>query len=581
MSFVHKFKILFSKNFDEIAYSSKHLFNFKKLWIVIFLLSSFVAIVPLLFFALIDYKVTQKALESEVVMKTSHLTSNTSRFVSFFLDERRLALEFIIANNSYEELKDRNNLNLLLENLKSTYGGFTDLGLIDSGGIQINYSGPYNLEGKDYSEQLWFKKVCEENKFITDVFLGYRNVPHLSIAIKHERNDGSFFLLRATIEERFINLLSQIEISEKGDAFIINDWGILQTSSKYFGKIFNRVSFDVPERSEETKVIKFQDSDKKDLVMGYIYLKDTPFILMIVKDSKEFSLPWKQSSVNLVEYLIISIIVIILWIVGITSFFVRRLKATDIRRIKNMQIAEHANKMASIGRLAANIAHEINNPLAIINEKAGLIEDKFKIQEIYKHDEKLLKNIETILASVERCGKITKRLLRFAKHKEVTVSNVDINEIINDVLGFLEKEAQHREIKINLDVEENLPNILSDKGKLQQILLNLINNAFAAMPEKGILNTSIYYNEDEKEVVIIIADNGCGIPPENLKKIFEPFFTTKNELGGSGLGLSITYTLLQKLGGSISVESEVNMGTKFKIKLPIKFEKNHFGEQDL
>ncbi|MFH1050614.1 MAG: ATP-binding protein [bacterium] len=579
MSLVHKFKILFSKNYDDIAYSSKHLFNFKKLWIVIFLLSSFVAIVPLLFFAFIDYKVTQKALETEVVMKTSHLTSNTSRFVSFFLDERKLALDFILANNNYQELKEQNKLDLLLKNLKATYGGFTDLGVIDSSGIQINYSGPYNLAGKNYKEQLWFEKACEENKFITDVFLGYRNVPHLAIVIKHDLVNGGYFLLRATIEDRFINLLSQLEISEKGDAFIINDWGILQTPSKYFGKVFNRVSLDVPERSEETKIIKEYINEKDELIIGYIYLKDTPFILMIVKDSKGFSQPWKESSVNLIEYLIISIIVILLWIIGITTFFVRRLKATDSRRIKNMQMAEHGNKMASIGRLSANIAHEINNPLAIINEKAGLIQDRFIIQEIYKHDEKLLKAIDIILSSVERCGKITKRLLRFAKHKEVTISEIHMEEVVLDVLGFLDKEAEFRSIKVNFDINQYVPKIQSDRGKLQQILLNLINNAFAAMTENGILNIS-FEVLNEEEVQILIQDNGCGISRENLKKIFDPFFTTKHELGGSGLGLSITYTLLQELGGSISVESEVNKGTIFKVTLPVKFQNEHFGEQD-
>jgi signal transduction histidine kinase len=263
-----------------------------------------------------------------------------------------------------------------------------------------------------------------------------------------------------------------------------------------------------------------------------------------------------------------------------TTFFVRRLRATDFRRIKNMEMAEQANKMASIGRLAANIAHEINNPLAIINEKAGLIQDQFTIQEIYKHDPKLLKNIEIILSSVERCGKITKRLLRFAKHKEVIVSNINLREIILDVLGFLDKEAEHRSIKIELEIDENLPQIESDKGKLQQIFLNLINNAFAAMSENGLIN--IKFEVVEKEQILIeVKDNGCGIPPENLKKIFEPFFTTKNGSGGSGLGLSITYALLQELGGTISVDSQLNKGTTFKILLPMKFEKNQFGENDL
>ncbi|ROL60906.1 two-component sensor histidine kinase, partial [Bacteroidetes/Chlorobi group bacterium ChocPot_Mid] len=358
MNIIKKIKLLFTENFDDIAYSNKHLFNFKKLWIVIFIISSIVAIVPLVFFALIDLKVTGTALEREVEMKTLHLTSNSSRFVAFFLDERKLALDFVVSENDYSDLKTQNKLDKLLQDLKNTYGGFTDLGVIDSNGVQINYSGPYKLAGKNYKEQVWFKKACEENKYITDLFLGYRNVPHLAIIVKHQINNGGFFLLRATIEDRFINLLSQLEISEKGDAFIINNLGILQTPSKYFGKVFNKINIDIPEPNEETKVITKSFKNNKELIIGYIYLKDTPFILMIVKDSKEFSKPWKQSSLDLFKYLLISIFVILLWTFGMTTFFVRRLRATDFRRIKNMEMAEQANKMASIGRLAANIAHE-------------------------------------------------------------------------------------------------------------------------------------------------------------------------------------------------------------------------------
>ena len=134
--------------------------------------------------------------------------------------------------------------------------------------------------------------------------------------------------------------------------------------------------------------------------------------------------------------------------------------------------------------------------------------------------------------------------------------------------GFLEKEASHRNIKINYDIEENLPSVESDKGQLQQVFLNIVNNSFEAV-EDGSQIDIIMKADDTRRVAITIRDRGRGISPEDLEHIFEPFFTTKKE-SGTGLGLSITYGIVEKLGGQIEVESQVGRGTSFTVTLPIK-----------
>jgi two-component system NtrC family sensor kinase len=138
------------------------------------------------------------------------------------------------------------------------------------------------------------------------------------------------------------------------------------------------------------------------------------------------------------------------------------------------------------------------------------------------------------------------------------------------VVGFLERETQYRNIKIKIDKKENLPEIYSDRGQLQQVFLNLINNAVSAVNNGGHINIDVA-PLDKKRVSVSIADDGVGIEKENLKRIFEPFFTTK-EGAGTGLGLSITYGIIQKLGGNISVESQVGQGTCFTVLLPIEQE---------
>jgi signal transduction histidine kinase len=234
---------------------------------------------------------------------------------------------------------------------------------------------------------------------------------------------------------------------------------------------------------------------------------------------------------------------------------------------------EYANKMASLGRLSAGVAHEINNPLAIINEKAGLIKDLFTLRREYAGDPKLLALIDSILYSVERCAKITKRFLNFARHIAVGHQPLDLEEVLNEVIGFLGKEAEFRSIAISVKVDPDVPKIESGRGRLQEIFLNLINNALAALSDGGRLDIAAK-RADDHSVAVTVTDNGCGIPQADLKRIFEPFFSTKAQSGGTGLGLSITYSLVQEIGGSISVQSEVGKGTEFTIRLPVKMKKH-------
>jgi len=216
------------------------------------------------------------------------------------------------------------------------------------------------------------------------------------------------------------------------------------------------------------------------------------------------------------------------------------------------------------------VAHEINNPLAIINEKAGLIKDIFTFRNDYVHDSKLNGLVDSIIATVERCGTITKRLLNFARHIEVSVQKLSVKSVIQDVLGFMGKEAEYKSITISVDIPDDIPEFESDRGKLQQIFLNLINNAFAAMTDGGKLEIKVSRRSDN-EVSVEVSDDGCGISESDMKRVFEPFFTTKSRTGGTGLGLSITYGLVQEIGGKIQVKSTVGKGTRFTIILPLTY----------
>ncbi|MBW1644143.1 MAG: two-component sensor histidine kinase, partial [Deltaproteobacteria bacterium] len=545
---------------DKQAYLAGKLqgLHLKKVWMLSFILTSVIAIGPLIFFALVDYDLSRKSVESEAVLRTSRFTSNTWRSIAFFIDEHKMVLNFIARDNSLADLNDKERLTEIFNNLKKGFSGLVDLGLIDSSGVHIAYIGPYQLKHKDYRNQLWFKETVRQGKYISDVFTGYRKAPHMVIAVKHMLPNGSFFILRASLEHRLNSMLSEINASGIGDSFIINKEGLLQTQSKYFGDIFNKIAMPVPVFSDKTKVIEAKISGEP-FFIGYKYIPDTSFILIVVKQKAKLMESWQETRNTLIEYLVMSITVILLWTLGMTAYMVRRIRIADQQRVKSLHMVEYSNKMASIGRLASGIAHEINNPLAIINEKAGLINDMFTFKKEYKENPKLIKTANSIITSVERCARITRRLLNFARHMHGDIQPVNIKKLIREVLGFMEKEAEYRSIEIVLDISDEIPEFKFDRGKLQQILLNLINNAFSAINDEGRLEL-IAKLKDSDNVSIVCKDNGIGISKDNLKQIFDCFFSTKTSSGGTGLGLSITYNLVQEIGGTIEVQSEEGKG---------------------
>jgi two-component system NtrC family sensor kinase len=151
---------------------------------------------------------------------------------------------------------------------------------------------------------------------------------------------------------------------------------------------------------------------------------------------------------------------------------------------------------------------------------------------------------------------------------EISHETVDINDAVKEVISFLEKEILYRNIRLELNLQNNLPKVTTDKGQVQQVFLNIINNAIDAVKEEGQIDVSSQV-KNNRFVRVSIRDNGPGIPKENLKHIFEPFYTTKEKGKGTGLGLSISYGIMQKLRGTIYVESEVNRGTLFTVEIPI------------
>ncbi len=550
--------------------------NYRKIWAIgIFVLGA-AALVPLIVVTMIHYQLLQKSVDSELILRTERVASNARRAVSYFLEERLNALRFTVNEIGYDHLTDPGQLAEILRNLKLGFGGLTDLSVIAHTGIQIAYAGPFKLEGKNYSNQVWFVECQKCNFYVSEIFRGYRDVPHIIIAVKSLRSDGSFFILRATLEtERLIQTLSAYRTGEHADIFLVNRSGIVQTPSRYYGDIFETMSLQLPAYSLRTRAVMASDGKLQPIILGYAFIStqiaDTPFVLMVIKKKAAMMDVWLQLRTNINWFVGFGIMVIVVVVTITCTFMVNKLYQADRSKAEAMALMEQNNQLASIGQLAAGVAHEINNPLALVNETAGYVKDLFMIKEQYQEDAELLENIDAILEAVERCGTITRQLLGFARKFDVKIQKFKLNEVISDVLIFHNKEAEYRNIKVYVDVPEDIPAIETDRGKLQQILVNLVNNAFQAVDDGCILDIHAAAQGANK-VRITIRDNGCGMPEENLTKIFEPFFTTKEKGKGTGLGLTITYGLVKKLHGDISVESQENVGTTFIVTLPVRIQ---------
>lgn len=547
--------------------------GYQKLRRTVVFATTLVAIVPLVIMAVLNYVQYARTLREDTIQNITRLLTNNKQSLEFFLLERRSALGYLVRERSFTQLGDPKALGQIIRQMNESFshGMFVDLGLIDSKGKQLCYNGPHKLEGRDYSEQDWFHRVIRRGTFTSEVFLGYRNSPHFAIATRHARGIEDYYILRATFDAEVLS--KQIHTAGLGlydDIFLINRAGVLQTESRRYGKTLTTIPLDVPRDSPGVEAVLHEDERGQSIFLGSATIEDSPFILIFIKPSHHASGYWFVPA-RLFGFLAISCLVVVAVILWGSGQFVRGLRAASIRRAIVMHKVEYNNKLASIGRLAAGVAHEINNPLAIINEKTGLIKDIVLRQEEFPRREKFLDVLDSVLRSVTRCKTITHRLLGFAKHMGVQREVIDLPVLLKEVVGFLVGETVHRGIHIALNTDQDVPNIESDRGQLQQIFLNVLNNAVSAVKDGGRIDIEVSKHAEEW-VSISVSDDGVGISEENLQRIFEPFFTTK-EGTGTGLGLSITYGIVRKLGGKISVDSQLGQGTCFTVLLPITSEK--------
>ncbi|MGD9818713.1 MAG: ATP-binding protein, partial [Desulfomonilaceae bacterium] len=532
------------------------------------------SLIPLFALGTTIYWQFTSAYESKVTESVRTLVQNRRASVELFFDERIAQLNTVAQTHSIEKLTDEIFLKKIFDTLQARSKSFIDIGVIDSRGNHLAYVGPHydKLKSVNYSQEEWFQAVLTTGVYISDVFMGFRRAPHFIIAVT-VLEGNQIYILRATINSAIIqDIVRAAQLGKRGDAFIVNRENILQTQPRFAGELLGYP--DSPDFSASIgSNVDFIRFKKEENIYATSQIKDPKWVLVIKEDVQEGMAPLFKA--RFIENLIIAfgVLVVVLGTIVTTRSLTRRLEQMELEKAKSEDLVVQSSKMAALGKMAAGIAHEINNPLQIIGDQAGWMKDLLESEEIKNSEnlqefEQCIKKIER---QVNRSREITHRLLRFGRRMETTQDSVDVNNLIAETITFLENEAHYRDITVEAKYDLSLPEITTDSNQLQQVFLNIIDNAIDAVGQSGkILIRTALTSNSSKEIVVTIEDNGPGMPKEVLSRVFDPFFTTKRPDEGTGLGLSISYSIIEKLRGKISVQSEEGKGTVFTITLPIK-----------
>ncbi|MCU0598581.1 MAG: ATP-binding protein [Desulfobacterales bacterium] len=538
-----------------------------------------VSITPMLLVIFLLIYQFNKSYQEKTYAHLNELVQKHKQNIDAFLNEKLAIIRFLAANYTVEQLNNREFLLDQLLTLRKDYGNvFVDLGLISSSGRQMAYAGPYDLSNADYSGAEWFKKATGLNYDISDVFTGLRGTPHFIVSVKVSgMND--FYLVRATVDfESFNYLVQNLRVGKTGFAFILNRAGQFQTNTSVDFKpcqsCYSVFRDAMAITKKNIQVTRWKDESNQEQLFAVASMKDGEWLLVVQQQASD-----AFSELNRMIYIAVFIfmvggISIILMAFATSKRMVRRVRRADVEKEKmNEQVIE-TGKMASLGELAAGIAHEINNPVAIMVEEAGWIGDLLEEEDLKESQnlEEFKRALNQINTQGKRCKEITHKLLSFARKTDSTIKDVHLNELVSELVSLSAQMAKYNKVTIETDLQDDLPFITISPSEMQQVLLNLINNALDAMEKAGgTIKISTKISKLEKDhIVIIVEDNGPGIPEANLPRIFDPFFTTKPVGKGTGLGLAICYGIINKIGGKIDVHSKVNEGTRFRIWIPIQ-----------
>ena len=508
-----------------------------------------------------------------------HLTTlaeSQRNTIDLFLQERVVNILNLFHSKDFRLPPSSEDMGRYLQNLLEMNDAFVDVGFLDASGKQVGYAGPYiYLRGKDYSDESWLEALMnqDQNYYISDIYLGFRKKPHFTIAIK-QMFDGRPWIMRATLDpDKFYLFLRTIGKGKGADSALVNREGEYQIVDPDHGELLGQSPYMPPEPGGSGAHEITANGDAE--LFAYAWLEEVPWALVVRRPLKI-----AYAEMYKVRRLMIAVTAVMVVLLGAatwltTNRLLRRTQAIDESRKELKSQLFHAAKLVAAGELAGGVAHEINNPLAIISSESGVIRDMLDPQfGMECTPENIRQELDYIDEAVFRARDITQKLLSFVRKNESRLVPRNVNQLLEEVVGGLkEREFFVENIEVVRDLDPDLPDIMLDPDQMRQVFLNIINNAGDAMDGSGALTLTTRCNAEC--IRATVTDTGKGMTLEEIERAFDPFFTTKEVGKGTGLGLSISLNIVEAMGGHIEVQSMPGAGSSFTVVLPLnKAEEN-------
>ena len=516
-----------------------------------------------------NYKFNQSMRESSKLQLFA-VAESQKNTIDLFMQKKIVNVFNLFHKEDFSLRPSQAKMESYLISLIQSDDAFVDVGLINANGVQTGYAGPYpNLLNKDYSEEDWYNRLLNQSEsyIVTDLYLGLRREPHFTVGIRRMVDDRMYVIRTSVYPDKLQDFVQTTSHGKQAMGFLVNQEGIYQVVVPEFGELLEPAYY-FPGEGRKTDVT-FINWRGQTMLAAYTWLKEVPWCLVMLQPQDvafEEMYAIRNTMIIGAAFLILGIMLFIWFIV---NRLISNAQSLEQERIDLKSQLYHANKLVSVGELAGGVAHEINNPLAIIESEAGVIRDMLDpAMGMEASPEAIRKELDEINKAVRRAKGVTQKILSFVRKTEPQLIESDINQLLDEaVAGVKEQEFKVSGIQLVKDYDTDLPKIYVDPDLLRQVFLNLLNNAGDVVGEGDAI--TLKTETGENCVKITIADTGIGMSQEVLEKIFMPFYTTKEVGKGTGLGLLICLNIVEGFGGRIQVQSSPGKGSAFTMVLPL------------